>query len=466
MTAPTDSNGAGGARKWEKSDFPIAEIKPTWQNELIYAPFAPDNDDDWQLIQSIRAHGIQEPLVLSSDGRLLSGHRRLAAARYLGLERVPVRFDSIVFDDLPSEQKLEVLQRFNQQRAKTFEELVREKLLHIDTKAAHRKLLQQQIERIKGPSLPRNVDLGVSKRRPKITTTLFGGAALKVVRENEPYWPLTVRRIHYLLLNDPPLRHDRKPGRYGNTAADYKALTNLVTRLRLTGYIPMQAIEDGTRPTLGLQGFDSADEFVEQEARNFLTGYSRNLLQGQSVHVEVILEKSALRTIVEEVAREFCVPVTTTRGYCSLPPRYDIWSRFRRSGKKQLVLLFLTDFDPDGEQIAASFASSMRDDFGVNSMVCTKVLLTSEDIKKYELPSDVDAKSSSPQYAKFVRKHGHQAVELDAAPVWLIQEQLRDAIKATLDLELLNQQREQEALDAADIEAIRTAILDFMKRGT
>jgi hypothetical protein len=417
------------------------------------------------LIQSIREYGIQEPLVLSKDMRLLSGHRRLAAARYLGLEEVPVRFDPVTFDDLSSDRKLQVLQRFNQQRSKTFDELVRERLLHIDTKTAHRKLLEQQIERIKGHTLPQNIDLGLSKRRAKITTIQFRDAVLKVVNENEPYWPLTDRRIHYLLLNKPPLRHDRKPDRYTNTSADYKALTSLLTRLRLTGDIPMHAIEDGTRPALGLQGFDSAEDFVEQETRNFLTGYRRNLMQGQPVHVEVILEKSALRTIVEEVASEFCIPVTTTRGYCSLPPRYDISRRYRRSGKERLVLLFLTDHDPDGEEIAASFASSMRDDFRVKSMVCTKVLLTSDDVKKYELPSDMFAKPSSPQYAKFVRKHGHQAVELDAAPVWLIQERLREAIRATIDLTLYNQQLEQEARDAAATEAKREAIVDFMRGG-
>jgi hypothetical protein len=37
------------------------------------------------------------------------------------------------------------------------------------------------------------------------------------------YWPLTVRQVHYLLLNDPPLRHDKKPGSvYVNDKASYK----------------------------------------------------------------------------------------------------------------------------------------------------------------------------------------------------------------------------------------------------
>jgi len=50
-----------------------------------------DIGDVTALAESIRQHGIIEPLVVTSDGRLLAGHRRLAAARLAGLKQVPVR---------------------------------------------------------------------------------------------------------------------------------------------------------------------------------------------------------------------------------------------------------------------------------------------------------------------------------------------------------------------------------------
>jgi 5S rRNA maturation endonuclease (ribonuclease M5) len=75
-------------------------------------------------------------------------------------------------------------------------------------------------------------------------------------------------------------------------------------------------------------------------------------MQGQPHHIEILLEKNALRSIIESVARNYCIPVTTTRGYSSLSPRFDLVQRFLRSGKSKLILLMLTDFDPDGEQIA------------------------------------------------------------------------------------------------------------------
>jgi ParB-like chromosome segregation protein Spo0J len=443
--------------------FFVKDIKPSRQNNLIYQPFGIANDDDRGLVNSIHEHGVVEPLVISQDNYLLSGHRRLSAATYLGIETVPVRIDPIQFEPLPAEEKLRVLQRFNQQRAKTFDELVREQLVLVDPKTAHRTAIRQAVDRINGPKLRDNIELGERKKRAKITTTEFRDAVLAIVKENEQYWPLTDRRIHYLLLNKPPRRHDRKPGRYENTHSCYKALVSLLTRLRLDGQIPMRAIEDPTRPVLNEDGFDSPADFIAHEIEYFLGGYRRNLMQGQSVHVEIVLEKAALRTIVEAVAREYGIPVTTTRGYCSLAPRYDLIRRFKRTGKSKLVLLMMTDFDPDGEQIASSFVSSLRDDFGLKNVTYTKVLLTAEDVIEHDLPSDMDAKESSPQYSKFVARHGYKAVELDAVPVTLIQARLRSAINSAIDIGLYNQQVVQEEKDAALIEAKRLAALGFIK---
>ncbi len=183
-------------------------------------------------------------------------------------------------------------------------------------------------------------------------------------------------------------------------------------------------------------------------------------MQGQPHHIEIRLEKNALRSIVEKVARDYCIPVTTGRGYSSLSPRYEMYERFRRSGKDVLILLMLTDFDPDGEQIAASFARSMRDDFGVMNVHAVKVALTAEDVELYNLPSDLDAKPSSPNYSKFIKKYGHKAVELDAAPVELLQKKLRDAIESVIDMDEFNAQIDLEKEDAATVEAYRRTVFE------
>ena len=165
------------------------------------------------------------------------------------------------------------------------------------------------------------------------------------------------------------------------------------------------------------------------------------------------------------MAREYCIPVTTGKGFSSLPPRYDVYKRFRQSGKSKLVLLFLTDFDPDGEQIAASFGRSLRDDFGIADPHPIKVALTADDVKNHNLPSDMDAKVSSPNYKKFVSKYGTKVVELDAAPVTLLQTKLREKIHSVIDIAEFNAQVQLEQQDAANIEAFRQVAMEAINGG-
>ncbi|MBA4144025.1 MAG: ParB N-terminal domain-containing protein [Nitrosospira sp.] len=442
------------------SYFSVTQIRVVHENDLLYEPFGIANADDAALVMSIEELGVQEPLTLSNDGFLLSGHRRLAAAKYLGLETVPVRFTDVNFGELSKPERLEELRSFNQQRNKTPNEKIREQLLQIDPQEAYEELCRQRLTQ-QLDTLTSNVDLGAVKKRARITTVQFLNAAQKVILDNKEYWPLTVRRVHYLLLNDPPLRHDKKPSsRYKNDLNSYKALTNLLIRARLERVVPVQVIEDTTRPVQLGGGCSSYEAFVRQESENFLQGYSRNLMQGQPHHIEVMLEKNALRSIIEKVARDYCIPVTTGRGFSSLSPRYDLYARFKRSGKKKLILLMLTDFDPDGEQIAASFARSMRDDFGLMNVHAMKVALTAEDVELHNLPSDLDAKPSSPNYSKFIEKYGHKAVELDAAPVELLQKKLRDAIESAIDVAEFNAQIDLEKEDAAIVEAYRRTVFE------
>lgn len=451
--------------KWDKSNFPVSGIVVAPENDLIYDKFGIANADDRDLTISIRDNGIHEPLVISDDQVLLSGHRRFAAAKHLGLKTVPVRRVDVMFTDLDTAERMEILRRFNQQREKSPGERIREKLLDIEPAQAHRdlKLRKAKIRTLAGASSC-NVNMGKVKKRAKITTLQFLAAAQRVVKENEEYWPLTVRRVHYLLLNDPPMRHDKKPGSlYVNDKESYKALTGLLLRARLTGDVPMAAIEDSTRPIQLGGGFATFEQFVAQETENFLNGYTRNLMQGQAHHIEIMLEKNALRTVIESVAREYCIPVTTGRGFSSLSPRYDLHKRFKQSGKEKLVLLMLTDFDPDGEEIAASFARSLRDDFGIRNIHAVKVSLTAEDVKNNDLPSDMDAKVTSPNYKKFIAKHGVKVVELDACPVKLLQSTLREAIHSVIDIPEFNAQLEMEKQDSAHIEAHRRVVFDAIK---
>jgi ParB-like chromosome segregation protein Spo0J len=90
----------------------------------IYGDPAAELDD---LIDSIREHGVLVPLVVASDAgsatyELVSGHRRLACARALGLPEVPCEVGAWATQVLRRRAVLE----YNRQRRKTFSQMMRE----------------------------------------------------------------------------------------------------------------------------------------------------------------------------------------------------------------------------------------------------------------------------------------------------------------------------------------------------
>jgi ParB-like chromosome segregation protein Spo0J len=68
---------------------PITEIHPDPINTSVYCEFKPDSPGFQEMATSITENGILNPLVIRPDGKLLSGHRRLAVALHLGLSHLP-----------------------------------------------------------------------------------------------------------------------------------------------------------------------------------------------------------------------------------------------------------------------------------------------------------------------------------------------------------------------------------------
>ena len=70
--------------------LPVNSIKPSPENDLIYGPVRDDDQMD-ALITSIRDGMLEEPLIVSADDYIISGHRRFRAILRLGWTKVPVR---------------------------------------------------------------------------------------------------------------------------------------------------------------------------------------------------------------------------------------------------------------------------------------------------------------------------------------------------------------------------------------
>jgi hypothetical protein len=451
--------------------IPVEELRPSPENERLYRPVDPTDPEIVALARSVKVNGIQEPLIVTADYFIVSGHRRLTAAKLAGLTAVPCRMLNVrrlvnlrmsgrgdVCDEF-----MRLLRECNRQRVKTFDEKLREEVITANPEVAYQSLIEHRQNQ---PSLILDTfDIRAEKRRAEITAAKwpFLSAIQKIIEECRDFWPLSDRQIHYALLNDPPLTHASKPGSaYRNDKLSYGKLTELLTRARVAGIIPMEVIQDETRPVTVWDVHSDEQSFLRYELDGFCKGYWRDLLQSQPDHIEIIGEKNTVASIIRPVAMQSCIPMTIGRGFCSLRPRYDIAHRFRKSGKDRLILLILSDFDPDGEEIAHSFARSLRDDFGVAEIEPIKVALTADQVEEFDLPPEMKAKERSTNYRRFADEHGDDVWELEALPPETLQRLLQDAIDAVIDVEAFNHEIDQEKADAAKLEGVRRVMLDTL----
>jgi hypothetical protein len=437
--------------------IPLERIRPHWLNDGIYGPVDPNDSDVRALAQSIQDFGLKEPLLLTCDWYLISGHRRRVACKLAGMKEVPCVVED--YDANDSRVPAQIV-ACNRQRVKTGDAILREEVILSDPEEAYRQLTAHRQQRANLEDVE-TIDLGEYKRRSKLSSAKrpFLDAVIRVLHEYRAFWPLTDRQIHYALLNHPPLIHAGKPhSRYANNQRCYKRLCDLVTRARLEGDIPFPCIHDPTRPVVVWRQPQSVAPFIRQEINDFLKGYYRDLMQSQPNHVEIVGEKNTIEGVLRPVAMDYTIPYTIGRGYSSLPPRYEMAQRFKKSGKEQLVLLVLSDFDPEGEDIAESFARSMRDDFKIKLLIPVKVALKQAQIVAMGLPPQMKAKEGSSRRKKFVERHGENVYELEAIPPDVMQTLLRDAIDSVIDVEAFNAEGDREKEDAAFLDGVRRIV--------
>ena len=426
------------------------------ENESVYRPIREDDPEIIALAESIRKHGVQEPLVVSADGWILSGHRRRVAAELAGLQTVPCRIHHVRRDKNPA-KFLTLLREFNRQRVKGFEEKLHEEIVSTDANEPYGSLLDYRIDRFSDVDA---MEIKGRKTRSDISEAKYPmlNAVLGILRRFEKFWPVSLRFIHYKLLDDPPLRHAGKlDSHYRNTKTCYGDLSDLVTRARLQGMIGWAVIKDETRPVIVWNTHKDVGAFIRKELDGFLKNYWRDLQQSQPYHIEIVGEKSTLTPFIQPVAMRYCIPYTLGRGFASLPPRHDMVERFEKSGKRKMVIIFLTDFDPDGEEIAQSFARSIRDDFGVDNVVAVKAALTAEQVVEYQLPPVMKAKQSSPNYDKFTIEHGEDVFEIDAVADRM-DEILGESIDRLLDTDAFNYELGKEEAEAASLQKTRKRV--------
>jgi len=455
----------------ERLFIPLNDIHESPENVKLYRPVTPDDPETIAMADSIRKLGVLEPIVISADDHpyIISGHKRCIAARMAGLRQVPYRRSNVKRghgEKASDAFFLQLLREFNRQRIKTRDELLREAVVSVDPRKAHRALTAYRKRKSKIKVAP--IELRNVQRRKEISPAKkpFLHAIQKIIDEQEQFWPLSLRQIHYLLLNNPPLRHSAKPNsRYRNDVSSYHDLTDLVTRARHEASVDYAVIDDPTRPVTLWEVQSSLSSYYAQQMEDLLNGYWRDLIQSQPNHIELVVEKNTLRTIVRPVASKFCIPLTIGRGQCSTRPLYNISERYKTSGKEKLIILAVSDLDPDGDGIAHSLGQRLRDDFAIPSVEVIKCALTFDQVRSLKLPTKYErAKTGSSNYERYVAAYNTDFVwELEALDPKVLQRLLTKTIDDVIDRRAFNAEVAQERADAAHNAAVREIVLRTLR---
>jgi hypothetical protein len=130
-----------------------------------------------------------------------------------------------------------------------------------------------------------------------------------------------------------------------------------------------------------------------------------------------------------------------------------------------LIILAVSDLDPDGDAIAHSIGQRLRDDYDISEVAVIKAALTMKQVAELELPKKYErAKRGSPNYKRYVNAYDTDCVwELEALDPTVLQNLLTVAIESVIDLDAYNAEVDAEREDAAHIAATRARVLSVLR---
>jgi hypothetical protein len=439
--------------------LPADEIHPSPENEEVYGPIGEDDVAMPMLIRSIKRLGLEEPLILTRDHYILSGHRRFYALQKLGWPKIPVRLAAEARGESADYHRR--LAEYNPQRVKSVAATLAEALLENEAGSSDSWDTYEKKRAV--------VQTGHALIVPKAKTVKDVGdrqvefleACQMVVNSLRAFWPVTIRQIHYKLLNSPPLTQatkDRKEcWRYKNDKRSYAKLSDLLVSARYSGYISFDAIDDATRPSEVKVGWTNQNEFVNHQVKNLLKGYHRDRQEGQPHHIELLAEKNTLLNIIRDIAKKFYVPLTPLRGYGGPSLWQRIQDRYNASGKDRCIVIILSDHDPEGLDLADDCVRSLRDNHDV-PVEARRPLLTLDQVRRHNLHPNW-AKETSARYRDYVRRAGtNQCWECEALDPERIRECVHEAILGAMNVDQLNAVQEREDVEKKHLVRIRTSM--------
>lgn len=248
----------------------------------------------------------------------------------------------------------------------------------------------------------------------KASSKLLIAHALQIIGD----FALTLRQLYYQFV-----QKDLIP----NTQKNYKMLGGIINDARLAGLIDWNSIEDVTRGLRANPHWGSPAHFM----KSVVPQYANDLWADQQNHVEVWVEKDALRSIVGRVCQPEDVGYFSCRGYGSQSEMWAAGMRFKRklndrwgdgksTGMEQRFghIIHLGDHDPSGLDMTRDITERMEMFLGPEDferLTVHRIALNMDQIKKYRPPPN-PAKVTDSRAKKYIAEFGTKSWELDALP--------------------------------------------------
>lgn len=248
---------------------------------------------------------------------------------------------------------------------------------------------------------------------------------------------LTLRQLYYQFVSRDLFTDDRKwsqrdgkwvrdPNGSINADPNYKWLGGILRDARLAGLVDWDAIEDRGRQPRRAAEWHSLSSLVDSA----VAAFRLRRWEGQDYYVELWVEKDALAGVLEPLSEAAHVTLMVNKGYSSLSAMKEAAERFQMHDNRQLVLFYIGDHDPSGEDMVRDVRDRLEL-FGVDVDV-RKIALTMDQVKQYRPPPN-PTKMSDSRARDYIAKFGRQCWEVDALPPDVLAKIVRSAFSRVID---------------------------------
>ena len=228
--------------------------------------------------------------------------------------------------------------------------------------------------------------------------------------------PQTVRQLFYQLVSN---------GVVPKTEAAYQRIVcRLCGDMREHGELPWDWLTDSTRWMRKPDSYSSLAEAVALTART----YRRALWNDQNAYVEIWCEKEALAGVLYEITSEYDVPLMVVKGFPSKDFVHGAAEAIERR-EAPAFLYYCGDWDPSGLKIWDGIKASITRYAPDADVTFERIAVTPEQISTFNLLTRPTKREGNTHAKDF---HG-ESVEVDALPVDVLQNLVRNAIDQHID---------------------------------